>query len=147
MLLIFSLLDFWTEKVMSELNWCQQTDWLFNFPGHRFCLKLKTNASCIFFCTETADRQGPLLVRRFLDFTNQLQTEEGQNVYSECSIYFPFPVKPEFQEEILKFDRSNFSTLFILSFQAFDQNIGVLRNITWSEILNRKLFYSLPIKF
>ncbi len=77
------------------------------------------------FCSDINDGQGPLLAQGLRDFTDPLQTQEGQDIYSKCVINLPFPVKPDFTEDVLKFDSKDSTTLYMLRFEAFEQNFSV----------------------
>ncbi len=55
------------------------------------------------FSEELTDGQGPLLAQGLRDYTDPLQAKEGEDVCSTCSINLPFPVKPDFKEDVFCF--------------------------------------------
>ena len=77
------------------------------------------------FCSEIDGGQGPLLAQRLTDFSDPLQTGEGQNIYSKCVIKSTFPKKPDFSKDVLKFDGEDSTTLYMHRFKAFGQNFTV----------------------
>ena len=77
------------------------------------------------FCSEINDGQRQLLAQGLRDFTDPLQTQEGQNVYSKCVINLPFPMKPDFSEDVFKFDGEDSTTLYLFRFEAFEQNFTI----------------------
>ena len=62
------------------------------------------------------------------DSTDHLQTLEGQEFYSNLMVTFPLPVKTDFNENFVKFDDSDSNKLYMLHFEASEQNFCVTKN-------------------
>ena len=94
------------------------------------------------FCDEFQDGQGPLLAQGIRDYTDPLQSEIGEEIVSTCRIPLPFPVKPDFDEDIIKFNGSDSTTIYVMRFKAFDQRFAtpkkrlVVRNINLEDEKN-----------
>ena len=91
------------------------------------------------FAEELRDGQGPLMVQGLRDYTDPLHAEAGEDVVPTCVIPLPFPVKPNFEEDLIKFDGSDTTTMYVLHFQAFERRFVTLkkrltvRNIHFNE--------------
>lgn len=79
------------------------------------------------FCNEIGNGQETLLTQGLRGSTCPLETQEGQVVYSKCIITLALPVKPDFYENALKFDDSDSTTLYMLHFEAIEQNCSVAK--------------------
>ena len=60
------------------------------------------------------------MARKLRDNTYLLHSQAGEEVVSICMIPLPFPVKPDFQEDVINFDGSDATTIYVLRFQAFE---------------------------
>ena len=87
----------------------------------------KNHAAVCSFCTDLNDGLGPLLAQGLRDYTDPLQTKEGQDVYSKCVITLPHPVKPDFSEDVLRFDGNDSTSLYMLRFEALEQKFSIAR--------------------
>ena len=92
------------------------------------------------FCTDMDVGQGTLLAQGLMDFTEPLQSREGDDIKSTCRIKLPFVVKQDFSQDILKFPGDNTSILYLLRFSAPERNFAIqtqrvpVRNITQKPV-------------
>lgn len=92
------------------------------------------------FCNDLEDGQGPLLAQGLRDFTDPLHSEASQDVVSSCNIQLPFPVKPDFEEDVMKFDGNDSTTIYVIRFHAFEQRFAtpkkrlMVRNINLGTV-------------
>ena len=75
------------------------------------------------FCTDLNDGQEPLLAQGLRDFTDALQSKEGQDVYSKCIITLPHPVKSDFAAVVTELLHQQKAPLRDM-FWSFDRTIG-----------------------
>jgi len=76
------------------------------------------------FCPEMGAGRGTLLAQGLSDFCEPLQNQEGDDIRSTCRITLPFPVKPDFQQDVMRFD-DNSTALYLLRFSAFDRKFAI----------------------
>ena len=67
---------------------------------------------------DLCDGQGPLLAQAIHDFSDPLHSEVGEDVVSTNTIPLPFPVKPDYDEDVIKFNGDS-TAIYVLRFQAF----------------------------
>ena len=114
------------DEIRTELETAEQLSVTFAWPSVLFDADKIMRAVCS-FCTELNDGQGPLLAQGLRDYTDPLQTKEGQDVYSKCVITLPHPVKPDFSEDVLRFDGNDSTSLYMLRFEAFEQKFSMTK--------------------
>ena len=56
-----------------------------------------------------------------MEFIEQFQEKQGDDIVSTCKIDLPFPVKQDFNEDIISF-ANNTTSLYLLRFCAPDRN-------------------------
>lgn len=64
---------------------------------------------------------GTLMAQGFHDFLAQYREKELDSISSTCLIDLPFPVKPDFDEQVLMFEDSGIQ-LYFLQFRAPEKN-------------------------
>ena len=74
------------------------------------------------FCVDLKEGQGLLMAEVLRDFTDPLHSQAGDDVVSACTIPLPFPIKPDFVEDIVKFDGIDTILIYVIQFQAFEQS-------------------------
>ena len=91
------------------------------------------------FSEDLCDGQGLLLAQGIRDFTDPLDSEVGEDVVSTCTIPLPFPVKPDYDEDVTKFNGDS-TTTYVLRFHAFEQRFAstkkkiMVRNIDLNKL-------------
>ena len=69
------------------------------------------------------------------DYTDPLHSETCEEVISTCTIPLPVPVDTDFEENIIKFDGIDTTTLYVFRFQAFEQRFATpKKNLTVRKI-------------
>ena len=76
------------------------------------------------FCEDLKDGQGPLLAQGLRDYTDPLHSEVSEDVVSTCIIPLPFPVKPDFVEDVIKFSGKDSTIIYVIQFHAFEQQFA-----------------------
>ncbi len=62
-----------------------------------------------------------MLAQGLMEFVEQFQEKQGNNIISSCRIDLPFPVKSDFDEDVITF-ANNSTTLYLLRFCASNRN-------------------------
>ena len=78
------------------------------------------------FSDDLCGVQGPLLAQGISDFTDPLDSEVGEDILSTCTILLPFPVKPDYDEDVIK-SNGDSTTFYVLRFQAFEQRFAITK--------------------
>ena len=87
------------------------------------------------YSEELRDGQRPLMAPGLRDYADPLHADSSKEVASTCIVQLPFPVKSNFEEDLIKFDRSDTTTIYVLRFQGFENKFAttkkklVVRNI------------------
>ena len=76
------------------------------------------------FTEEIRDGQGPFMAQGLRDYTDPLHSQVGEEVVPTCTLQLPFPVKPDFHEDVIKFDGSDTTNIYVLRFQGFEQRFA-----------------------
>ena len=76
----------------------------------------------------TYDEQRPLLPQQLRNFTDPLQSKEGQDEYSKWMTALTHPDEQDFSEDVLEFEDYDSSTLYMLHFEAFKQKLSMTKN-------------------
>ena len=63
-----------------------------------------------------------LLAQGIMEYVEQFQAKEGDEIASTCRIELPFSLKPDFREDIITFTNST-TSLYLLRFCAPDRNL------------------------
>ena len=59
------------------------------------------------------------------NYTDQVQAKKGREFNSKCAITLTFPVKPGFQEAVLRFEVTDSTMLYMLCFEALQQKFSI----------------------
>ena len=126
------------DAVKAELSTADSLQLSFSWPPALLDADVIKRA-ILSFSEALRDGQGPLLAQGLRDYRDPLHPEACEDVVSTCVVPLPFPVKQDFEEDVLKFDGSDTTTVYILRFQAFEQRFVtpkkqiILRNIHFNE--------------
>ena len=75
------------------------------------------------FTEDLCDGQSPLLAPGVRDFNDPLHSEVGKDATSTCTTPLPFPVKPDYRDNVIKFNGYS-TTIYVLRFKAFEQRFA-----------------------
>ena len=124
------------DGIEAELINSEQLQLSFSWPAALLDADGITKAM-LSFCHDLNDGQGPLMAQGLRGYTDPLHSEVGQDVVSTCIIPRPFPVKPDFDENVIKFDGSDSTTIYVMQFQAFEQRFATLKKRLVIQNINR----------
>jgi len=85
----------------------------------------KLMGAILSFCKDMDIGQGTLLAQGLMDYTEPLQSREDDDIKSTCRIKLPFNVKPDFEQDILRFPGDNTTMLYLLRFSAPERKFAL----------------------
>ena len=65
---------------------------------------------------------GTLIANDLMDFLESFQPRKDDEISSTCDISLPFPVKPDFMEDVLSFENSD-ARLYLIRMSALGRNL------------------------